>query len=351
MKKASQFWLRIAVVAFLCLIVYFVPWVIVPFVLALFLALLLRPVVNTIMKLADRMKWRWLPIDGAIIVSFLIFIFAVVLIINSIVVPFIHEFQLFVVQLPAMTDQVMAVIDRIQSDWVSFVPDDAKTMLNDLAVKAGNYLVEVAKNGVFAIWSFTSTLIELIVVPIIAFYMLKAGGTFKRVFVGLFPESYRAHMMNVIEEMDYTLSAYIRGQLLMCCIIAAMVFVGMWALGVPYPLVIALLAGIVELIPIVGPIIGAIPALLLGASVSFSLAIKVLIFYVVVQQLEGHLIMPNLMGNVINIHPVTIIAGVLIGSALFGVFGMMMAVPLLSVLKVAGRHLWYYDKYKNLAQI
>lgn len=348
--KEAQFWLRILVAAFLCLIVYIVPWVIVPFLLAMFLTLLLRPVVRLIMSGTDKLGWKWFPIDIAIILSFILFIMVMVLLINIIVVPFIGEFQLFLVQLPDMVDQMTVLLVRFQREWLDFVPDDFQAMINDLAIKAGNYLVEAAKTGLFAIWNFTSTLVELIVVPIIAFYMLKTGMKFKQAFVSLFPTRYRNHLMKVIQEMDFTLSMYIRGQLLMCCLIAGMVFIGMWFLGVPYPLVIALLAGLVELIPIVGPIIGAIPAILLGGSVSFSLAVKVLIFYIIVQQAEGHLIMPNLMGNVIDIHPVTIIAGVLIGGALFGIFGMMLAVPVLSVLKVAGKHLWYYNKYRDLAK-
>ncbi len=351
MVRDAQFWLRIAVALFLCLVVYYVPWLVVPFVLALFLTLLLRPLVNGIMRGVGRLGWKWFPVDLAIIIAFLVFILVMVLIVNRIMVPFLTEFQLFLAQVPQMTDQAIAVAGSLQNQWMEWIPADVQVMIKDLAIKTGNYLVEIAKTGVFAVLQFTSTLVELIVVPIISFYMLKSGGKFKRVFVGLFPVRYQAHLTKVIEEMDFTLSAYVKGQLLMCCLIAILVFLGMWFFGVPYPLVIALLAGIVELVPIVGPIIGAIPAVLLGATVSFSLAVKVLIFYIVVQQFEGHLLMPNLMGNVINIHPVTIIAGVLIGSATLGVFGMMLAVPVLSVLKVCGRHLWYYNKYRDLAKI
>ncbi len=349
--KDSQFWLRIAVVAFLCMIIYFVPWVVVPFILALFLTLLLRPVVAGIMTGADKLGWKWFPVDLAIVLSFLIFILVMVLLINSIVVPFLDQFQLFVSQLPEMTNQVTTMFANLQSQWLAFIPPDAKGVINDLAVKAGNYLVDVAKTGIFAIWSFASKLVELIVVPIIAFYMLKSGSRFKKAFAKLFPGRYQNHILTVIQEMDFMLSAYVRGQLLMCCLMAGMVFVGMWFMDVPYPLVIALLAGIVELVPIVGPIIGAIPAVLLGATVSFSLAVKVLVFYIIVQQMEGHLIMPNLMGNVIEIHPVTIIAGVLIGSASIGIFGMMLAVPVLSIFKVISKHMWYYNKYRELAKV
>ena len=82
----------------------------------------------------------------------------------------------------------------------------------------------------------------------------------------------------------------------MSCIIATLTFLGMWAMGVPYPMVIGLLAAITEWIPIVGPIVGAVPAILLSATVSLSLPIKVIIFYIVIQQIDSHLIMPQVMG-------------------------------------------------------
>ncbi|MCI5836618.1 MAG: AI-2E family transporter [Veillonellaceae bacterium] len=349
-KKDTQFWLRIAIVAAICLLIYYVPWIVVPFILALFLCLVLRPLVNAIMRWTRYRNRHWVPIDLAIILSFIIFILVLVLIGNSIIVPFVHEFELFILQVPEMADQAVQLADYLQRNYFEFIPRDVQTVLSDLAVRAGNYLAELAKNGIFAIWAFTSTLIELVVVPIITFYMLKNGAEFKQLFAGLFPQRYRRHILNVIEETDYMLSAYIRGQLLLCLFMAVTVFIGMYFFGVPYPLVIALLAGLVELVPIVGPIVGAIPPILLAATISPALALKVLVFYIIVQQADGHLLMPKLMGNVIQIHPVAIIAGVLIGSALLGLFGMMLAVPTLAVLKVCAKHMWYYNTYEELAQ-
>ena len=335
LKRDAQFWLRIVLVTAVALTVYYVPWIVVPFLIGLFLCLILRPLVDFQMKMAEKLRWRRFPIDIAIIIAFLVFIAVMTILARSIFVPFWHQFEGFVLQIPSLTSQLL---------------ETTQEMINDSLVRAGNYLIDVAKNGIFAVIAFTGTLVELVVVPIITFYMLKAGSTFKRIFAGLFPMEYRQHIMDLVQETDHILSAYIRGQLILCVAIASMVFVGMWWLEVPYPLVIALLAGIVELVPIVGPIVGAIPALLLALTISGALAVKVLIFYIVVQQFDGHILMPKLMGNVIEIHPVAIIAGVLLGSAVLGVFGMMLAVPTLAVLKVITKHMWYYNKYREIAR-
>lgn len=350
LKRDAQFWLRIVLVIAVVFTVYYVPWIVVPFLFGLFLCLILRPLVEFQMKVAQKLRWHWFPVDIAIIIAFLVFIAVMTILVRSIFVPFWHQFEGFVLQIPSLTSQLLETMQSLQARYIDFIPPEAQEMINDSLVRAGNYLIDVAKNGIFAVIAFTGTLVELVVVPIITFYMLKAGSTFKRIFAELFPPEYRQHIMDLVQETDHILSAYIRGQLILCVAIASMVFVGMWWLEVPYPLVIALLAGIVELVPIVGPIVGAIPALLLALTISGALAVKVLIFYIIVQQFDGHILMPKLMGNVIEIHPVAIIAGVLLGSAVLGVFGMMLAVPTLAVLKVITKHMWYYNKYREIAR-
>jgi predicted PurR-regulated permease PerM len=112
-------------------------------------------------------------------------------------------------------------------------------------------------------------------------------------------------------------------------------------------MVIGLLAAITEWIPIVGPIVGAVPAILLGATVDLSLAIKVLLFYIVIQQVDSHLIMPQVMGAIISIHPVVIVLALLVSGTLFGIAGMILTVPATAVLQILCKHLWFYDSYKE----
>ena len=152
----------------------------------------------------------------------------------------------------------------------------------------------------------------------------------------------------LFKEIHFVLNAYIRGQLLLSTLMAVVVFIGMWTLNIPYPLVIGLLAGIVEMVPLIGPIIGAIPPVLLGLLQGTTVMLQVIFFYIIVQQVDGHFVMPKLMGSIINVHPVAIIAGVLIGGKIFGVLGMMIAVPLVAVLQILLKHMWFYDRYKKV---
>ena len=98
----------------------------------------------------------------------------------------------------------------------------------------------------------------------------------------------------------------------------------------------------------IGLIIGAIPPVLLGLLQGTTVMLQVIFFYIIVQQVDGHFVMPKLMGSIINVHPVAIIAGVLIGGKIFGVLGMMIAVPLVAVLQILLKHMWFYDRYKKV---
>ena len=232
---------------------------------------------------------------------------------------------------------------------VRLIPPELRHVINNVVSYIGSYTLQIAQFSISAIFSVASTLIEMVVVPFITFYMIKNGSAFKEAFVKLFPVQYQRHLTNLLEEIYRMLSAYVRGQLTLSVLMAMVTFLGMVALDIPYPLVIGLLAGVMELVPVLGPIIGAIPPALLGLLQSSHVMAQVIVFYIIVQQLDSHLIMPKVMGHVINVHPVAIIAGVLIGGHLFGILGMMIAVPVLAVLQVVIRHMWFYDYYKVIS--
>jgi predicted PurR-regulated permease PerM len=140
--------------------------------------------------------------------------------------------------------------------------------------------------------------------------------------------------------MSLVISAYIRGQVIISIIIGIFVFSGMYLLGVDYPLVLGLLAACTESIPIIGPIVGSVPAIMLAYLISPTLAFKVIIFYILVQFIENQIVVPNIMGHTIDLHPVVIIISLLIGGQLWGIIGMMLAVPAAALLRVLIKQLW-----------
>jgi len=129
-------------------------------------------------------------------------------------------------------------------------------------------------------------------------------------------------------------SAWLNGQLLLGAIIGSTAAIGLWLLGVPYFYVLALLAGIGEMIPIVGPIIAAIPAVAVASSVSGTTALWTALFFLVQQQLENHVLVPKIMERQVGISPAVVIVALLIGGSLLGVMGAILAVPTAAILQV-----------------
>ena len=115
----------------------------------------------------------------------------------------------------------------------------------------------------------------------------------------------------------------------------------MYFLDVGYPLVLGLLATLTESVPIIGPIIGAVPAIILAYLVEPSLAFKVLLFFIVIHQLENNIVVPKVMGHTIALHPAIIIISLLVGGKLFGIPGMILAVPVTALLRVLLKHIWF----------
>ena len=340
--KGAEFWMRVTLTILagaLFLTVHAVYW---PVVISLILTFILMPIRDGVIKGLWRLTGRHVPIDLAILISFVILIVIVTVITNIIVKPLVIQVNLLAANFNDLVSQTAALVTQLENEQTQFyIPDQVKKIVNDAFVKIGNYGIEGITNLIQSVFAIAGTVVEFFVVPIITFYFMKDGGHMVKIFVDIFP--------GLFQEIQHVLSRYIRGQILMSCIIATLTFLGMWAMGVPYPMVIGLLAAITEWIPIVGPIVGAVPAILLSATVSLSLPLKVIIFYIVIQQIDSHLIMPQVMGAVISLHPVVIVIALLIGGTLFGVAGMILTVPVTAVLQILCKHLWFYNTYKEKA--
>jgi predicted PurR-regulated permease PerM len=164
--------------------------------------------------------------------------------------------------------------------------------------------------------------------------MLVESDTIFRRFVRLFPIDQRLRVATVSSDISLKVSAWLGGQLLLGAIIGTSATIGLWLLGVPYYFVLGLIAGIGELIPMVGPIISAIPAVVVALTVSPGLALGTAAFFFAQQQFENHLLVPKLMERQVGVSAVTVIIALLMGGALLGIVGALLAVPTAAVVQV-----------------
>lgn len=195
--------------------------------------------------------------------------------------------------------------------------------------------IPALSEGIFTgISGVASIVTSLLVVPFILFYFLKDDGIFVKRIVKLFPHKYKDETLDLLVDVDHTLSSYIIGQSLVCLIIGVLMYIGYTIIGLKYTLVLALFSMVTAIIPFLGPILGVVPAFIVGLSYDAFMVVKVLIVMIIVQQLEGNLITPQIMGKRIHTHPVIIIMVILLSASLFGFVGILLAIPTYAVLKV-----------------
>jgi predicted PurR-regulated permease PerM len=177
-------------------------------------------------------------------------------------------------------------------------------------------------------------LFGLVTVLILTFYLLVEGESLRASMLRLFPAQRRARTDAASRDITIKVSAWLGGQLVLAGIIGASSAIGLWLLGVPFFYVLAVISGVGELIPVVGPILAAIPAIAIAATVSVQKVLLVIIFFVIQQQIENHVLVPKIMARQVGVSAVTVIVALLIGGKLLGILGAVLAVPTAAILQV-----------------
>lgn len=190
-----------------------------------------------------------------------------------------------------------------------------------------------------ALWGFIGGVFGLVTILILAFYLLLDSRTLFRRFVSLFPAAERERVEDACHRIATKVSAWLAGQLLLAMVIGTTAGLALWLLGVPYFYVLALIAGLGEMIPVVGPILSAIPAVGVALTVSPATALFVGIFFLVQQQIENHVLVPKIMARQVGVSAGIVIIALLVGGSLLGIVGAILAVPTAAILQVVFQEL------------
>ena len=185
-----------------------------------------------------------------------------------------------------------------------------------------------------AVSGFVGGVFGLLTILILAFYLLLDSSKLFRTFVSLFPKSERPRVEDACRRVSDQVSAWLAGQIFLAIIIGTTAALGLIALGVPYFYVLALIAGLGEMIPVVGPIVAAIPAVAVALTVSPTTALLVAIFFLIQQQVENHVLVPKVMERQVGVSAGIVIIALLIGGSLLGIVGAILAVPTAAILQV-----------------
>ncbi len=202
-------------------------------------------------------------------------------------------------------------------------------------------LTPVAGGSVFRITlSAFSSVASVLTVLVFTAYLLIDFQNIKERFLELFSRPERLRVERIVVDIEDKLGSWLRGQLLLMLVVGAFTYLGLSLLGVSYALPLALIAGLFEVIPIIGPIISAVPGVLVGFSISPLMGIGVLALYILIQQLENNILVPQVMKRSVGFNPLATMLALMIGGKLFGFVGVLLAVPVTLTAVIVFKHLW-----------
>ncbi|MDD5342335.1 MAG: AI-2E family transporter [Patescibacteria group bacterium] len=247
--------------------------------------------------------------------------------------------------IPVLSEQIGQIISVFPSYYDKIVKgfEALKASSGDTALVSSvqqslgaiNQSLTKAASGIFSsLVAVFGGFASFLSIMVIAFYLTLERNGWKKTVHALAPSQYQPYLTHLGNRITVKLGAWLRGQLLLCVIIFVMSYIGLTILGVKYALVLALIAGLTEFVPIIGPIVGAVPAIFLSFAQSPLKALLVLILYIVIQQLENNLIVPKVMQRSVGLNPIVVIIAMLIGAKLGGIIGMVLAIPIAAVIQV-----------------
>jgi predicted PurR-regulated permease PerM len=199
--------------------------------------------------------------------------------------------------------------------------------ITNIAPAARKWLAEAFSHAAF--------IVELLLVPVLVFYFLSDGPAIRQEVRLLCPQSWRARGGRMLTHLDRVLDGYIRGQVIMCLIAWVAVTLGLWALRIPHAFTMGLIAGLTRAVPVIGPLLGGIPIVLLCLfTTNVQTTLIVLSGFIAMHFIESKVLLPKIVGHEVDLHPVSVIVALLLGMEFFGFLGVFLAVPVAALLKI-----------------
>ncbi|MBU0731473.1 AI-2E family transporter [Patescibacteria group bacterium] len=277
--------------------------------------------------LIDRMQ-RWkIPRGISILLIYLLGAGILTAVGFLMVPPLVEQIKELSENFPAYYDQVMAIIPSAEGlDLQTTIQNSLGSITESLGSLSGSVVSAAA--GVL------NLLIGAIAVLVIAFYMTIHENSIRKFLQIIAPIRYQPYLIQKMHTIQRKLGSWLWGQIILMLIIGTLAFIGLKILGVQYALLLAIIAGIGEFIPIVGPILSAVPAVFFAFADSPVKALLVIILYIVIQQLENHIIVPKVMHKAVGLNPLIIIFAMLVGAQVAGLVGVIVAIPASTIIGI-----------------
>lgn len=313
----------------------------------LFPVLLTGAIYYLLNPLVDLLERKRIPRVYTIVTLYLLMVGIITIVIIS-VIPLVQE------QVTQLIENFPKYSYEVQLQFESLIGSDFFSQIQQSTgfnpSTLGQTIAEQATSILDSTWSgiggflgaIKDIVLTLVTVPFILFYLLKDGKKLPKFILRYVPVRFRKHTHRVMTDMNDKISSYIRGQIIVSFCIGILLYFGFLIIGLDYSLVLAIIASFTSIVPYLGPAIAITPALIIAIVTSPLMLLKLIAVWTIVQLIEGKFISPQIMGKTLRIHPITIIFVILTAGNLFGILGIILAVPGYAVLKVILSHLFQW---------
>ena len=301
-----------------------------PFFIGAFISYLLHPVVEFLNKRGMR---RWL----SIVIIYLLFFGGLGYAVYMGIPMMTSQVRELSESVPELVEQYRSRVEKLNHQTANW-PFGIHERFEEGVVLFENWLSAMPEKVMALALKLFDFILLIGLIPFIAFYILKDFASLKKMAWYMTPKKWRKQGRAFVQEVDASLGGYIRGQIIVCAAIGVISSLLFWIVGMEYPLLLGAIIGVTNVIPYFGPIIGAIPAVVIAATISVKMVLIIVIIVVILQFLEGNILSPLIVGKSLHMHPLFIMFALLAGGEVGGILGMVLSIPILAVLKVFIQH-------------
>jgi predicted PurR-regulated permease PerM len=314
--------LKIVFIILLLVFIYLIKNIIIIFLFALIIASAIVPMVGFFEKIK-------IPRVIGTLLVYIIVVGILALIVYLIIPSVAHDIKNLASTLPQYIEKISDKFDALKD--VSSRYQGVVNRIQDSLSELGDYLKGKSASLLSTAFGIFGGVFSFLMILIISFYISVLEKGVQRTLTAVIPIHYRDRVLDLWERAQQKFGKWMQGQVILGVIIGVLSYIGLSLLNIKFALLLAVLAGVLEIFPYIGPVIAGIPAVLIGFLQAPIIGLWVFILYVVIQQLENYVITPLVIGKVVGLNPIVVIMALLIGGQLGGILGMILAVPLVAV--------------------
>ncbi len=329
-EQSVRFSLILPVLILVLLFLYLVRGILLPFIISIIIAYLLNPLVSYFEN-------RGIKRNVVVIFLYLLFLLTIIVSVSFLFPLILKELSALRESLPHYAAAAKNFLGSWKAGLEKILPSEGIIFsVDSLTHKWNAYLNKLLSIAPRYLRSIFSLFSLFILIPFISFFILSRGKEFIHQIFNFFPSRYVETVLSLICEVDEALGNFLRGQIIAASCVGLLSILGLYALEIDYALLLGIIAGLGNLIPFLGPIMGAVPASLIALFKfkSFLAVLKVIALFAGIQFLDNVLISPYVVGKSVNLHPLLIIFALLAGAELFGLLGIILGVPIACAVKV-----------------